>query len=82
MLYISFISTKCDIIIGRASGPFCYCHVKENLLDKNKTFISLTHNEIEGVWFKESNAKQIWTNNYDNNHIVNLINNEINVWSQ
>jgi hypothetical protein len=82
LLYISFISTKCDIIIGRASGPFCYCHVKENLLDKNKTFISLTHNEIEGVWFKESNAKQIWTNNYDNNHIVNLINNEINVWSQ
>jgi hypothetical protein len=82
LLYISFISTKCDIIIGRASGPFCYCHVKENLLDKNKTFISLTHNEIEGVWFKESDAKQIWTNNYDNNHIVNLINNEINVWSQ
>jgi hypothetical protein len=82
LLYISFISTKCDIIVGRASGPFCYCHVKENLMNQNKTFISITHNEIEGVWFKESEAKQIWTNNYDNNNIVNIIDNEIIVWSQ
>jgi hypothetical protein len=82
LLYISFISTKCDIIVGRASGPFCYCHVKENLMNQNKTFISLTHYEIEGVWFKESEAKQIWTNNYDNDNIVNIINNEINLLSQ
>ena len=51
-------------------------------MNQNKTFISLTHNEIEGVWFKESESKQIWTNNYDNNNIVNIINNEINLWSQ
>jgi len=82
LLYISFISTKCDIIIGRASGPFCYCHVKENLMNQKKTFISISNNEIEGVWFKESAAKQIWTDNYDNNNIVNIINDEIIVWSQ
>lgn len=82
LLYISFISTKCDIIIGRASGPYCYCHVKENLMNENKTFISLTHNDIEGIWFKESNAKQIWSNNYDNNHILDIINTEIDLWSQ
>lgn len=82
LLYISFISTKCDIIIGRASGPYCYCHVKENLMNEKKTFISLTHNDIEGIWFKESKAKQIWSNNYDNNNILEIINTEINLWSQ
>jgi hypothetical protein len=82
LLYISYISTKCDIIVGRASGPFCYCHVRENLMDQNKTFISITHNDIEGIWFRESIAKQVWTNNYDNNEIVNIINGEINLWSQ
>ena len=82
LLYISYISTKCDIIVGRASGPYCYCHVKENLMNENKTFISLTHNDIEGIWFKESKAKQIWSNNYDNNTILEIINTEINLWSQ
>jgi hypothetical protein len=82
LLYISFISTKCDIIVGRASGPYCYCHVKENLMNENKTFISLTHHDIEGIWFKESKAKQIWSNNYDNNNILEIINTEINLWLQ
>jgi hypothetical protein len=82
LLYISFISTKCDIIIGRASGPYCYCHVKENLMDKNKTFISFTHNDIEGIWYRESKAKQIWSNKYDTKNILDVINNEISLWSQ
>jgi len=80
LLYISYISTKCNIIIGRASGPYCYCHVKENLMDENKTFISFTNNDIEGIWFKESKSKQVWSNNYDRNNILNLINTEINLW--
>jgi hypothetical protein len=77
LLQIGFISTYCDIIIGRASGPYCFTHIKENLMDKNKTFISFTNNHTEGKWFLESKSKQIWTDDYTNNNLYNIINNEI-----
>ena len=80
LLYISLISTYCDIIIGRASGPFCYCHVKENLMDTNKKFISICNNEIEGKWFYESLSPQIWTNDYDISNLIKLIDLELNKW--
>jgi hypothetical protein len=37
---ISYLSTKCDVIIGRNSGPNTFCFVKENLLNPNKIFIT------------------------------------------
>jgi hypothetical protein len=37
---ISYISTKCKVIIGRNSGPNTFCFVKENLLNPNKIFIT------------------------------------------
>jgi hypothetical protein len=77
LLQISYISKFCDIIIGRASGPFCFCHTKENLLNPDKTFISICNNESEGKWFQSSKALQKWTNNYDPCYITNLINSSI-----
>ncbi len=40
---IAFLSTRCEMIIGKNSGPFMFCHVKENILDPNKAFFSLSH---------------------------------------
>lgn len=77
LLQISYVSKFCDIIVGRASGPFCFCHTKENLLNPNKTFISICNNEYEGKWFQSSKALQKWTNNYDPQSITNLINSNI-----
>lgn len=77
LLQISYISKFCDIIVGRASGPFCFCHTKENLLNPDKTFISICNNESEGKWFQSSKALQKWTNNYDPYYITNLINSSI-----
>ena len=77
LLQISYISTFCDIIVGRASGPFCFCHTKENLLNPNKIFISISNNETEGKWFQTSKAIQKWTNNYDPINIINLIQSSI-----
>lgn len=31
---IAYISTFCEIIIGKNSGPYMYCHVKDNILRK------------------------------------------------
>ena len=80
LLYISYISTKCDLIIGRASGPYCYTHVKENLMNVDKKFISICNNELEGVWYKESLAKQIWTNCFEFDNISNIISKELESW--
>lgn len=38
---ISYLSTFCDFIIGRNSGPFCFTNTKINLSDKNKKFLAL-----------------------------------------
>lgn len=37
---ISYLSTKCKVILGRNSGPHTYCFVKENLLNPKKSFIT------------------------------------------
>ena len=73
LLYIGFISIFCDVIIGRASGPYCYTHIKENLLDKNKKFISFTKREEEGKWYKDSEAFQIWSNEFNGDRVFNII---------
>jgi hypothetical protein len=73
LLLLSYISTKCDVIIGRSSGPYCFTHVKENLLNPNKTFISFSRTLDEGMWYDKSIAKNIWSNNYDPNNIIKTI---------
>lgn len=63
---LSYLSTFCKIIIGRASGPFCYSHTKQNLFDPSKTFIVSSNSEKEGHWAIMSDydvpqkAKQTW----------------------
>lgn len=79
LLLISYISLGCDIIVGRASGPYCYTHIKENLLDDSKTYISFTNYRSEGVWYENSRAKQVWSGNYDLNHVTKVIENEIKI---
>lgn len=37
---IGYLSRFCDAVIGRDSGPFCFTHTKENMMNPNKKFIS------------------------------------------
>lgn len=78
LLQISYISTKCNIIIGRASGPYSYSLVKENILDMNKRFISLNNSRIEANYYNNLGFNLEWSDNYDYDNILNLINNSIN----
>lgn len=77
LVEISYISTKTEIIIGRASGPFCFSHIKENMSNSNKIFISFSFKENESKWVpdEESQAKQYWFDWYDysNEYIINSI---------
>lgn len=45
-----FISTFCNIIIGRSSGPYCFAQTKQNYFDSKKTFICFDNNIINGFW--------------------------------
>lgn len=75
LLEISYLSTKIDTIIGRASGPFCFSHIKENMKDENKKFIVFSNEEDEGKWVpdSESTAKQHWFNRYDKQYVIDSI---------
>lgn len=73
LLYISYISTKCDMIIGRTSGPYCYSQVKENLMNPNKIFISFSNIQQEARYFPNQESKVVWSNNYDEENIINTI---------
>ena len=79
LLQISLISNYCDIIVGRASGPFCFTHTKENFNDNKKTFISFTFNESEGIFYYDGKNKNLWSNNLNYPNMVTTIQNEINL---
>jgi hypothetical protein len=79
LLQISLISTYCDIIVGRASGPYCFSQTKENFNDDKKTFISFSNTESEGIFYYEGKNKNLWSNNFDNNNVTTTIQNEINL---
>ena len=39
---ISYLSTKCDVLIGRNSGPHTFSYVYENIMNPEKKFISFS----------------------------------------
>lgn len=44
---IGYLSTFCDLIIGRNSGPFCFTTIKQNLNNPNKIFYAFGHNTTD-----------------------------------
>lgn len=46
----SFVSTFCNLIIGRSSGPYCFTQTSENYLDPNKTFLCFDDTLTNGFW--------------------------------
>jgi len=61
---ISYLSTFCDVIIGKESGPFAFCTIKDNLMNENKTFINFC-DRSDWVWFPYGYCKYKWSNNYN-----------------
>lgn len=83
---ISYLSTFCDIIVGRASGPFCFTHIQENYFDDSLTFVSISNDEREGKYYygsiddfvgKMPNCKLVHTNNYSYESMFKTIYKEI-----
>jgi hypothetical protein len=74
---LSFLSTKCDIVVGRGSGPYIFFQTKDNLFNRHKSIISFTDNKNTGncVLLENYNiddkAKQIWNECLPNNTTTN-----------
>jgi hypothetical protein len=69
----SYLSTKCDIIVGRGSGVFCTSCVKENYLSDKKIF-GIGHTKNDSLWYPRDENK-IYTGDYSVNNITNILRN-------
>lgn len=72
---ISYLSTKCDVIIGKNSGPFVFCETRENLKDPQKVIVSFSKGSQESM-SNEVDVKcdyRLVTNHSDDN-IYNTLN--------
>lgn len=44
---IAYLSTYCDTIIGKNSGPFMFTHVAENIFNERVTFLAFSHSPTD-----------------------------------
>jgi hypothetical protein len=73
------LSNFCNLIVGKNSGPFVYTLTKENFKNSKTTFISLNKIEEDSLfWNLNSFCKYIWSNNYNENNIISIIEKTIN----
>jgi len=77
LLYISYFSTKSNVCVGRASGPYTYYMTYENIYDDSKKIISFNNNINEGFFYKNHKFDFIWSNNFDLQNVYSIINNNI-----
>jgi len=77
---IGYLSTFCDVIVGRNSGPFCFSTIKENYNNQSKVFYAFGENEKlfcfnSGI---EINAKFIYNDGSNEEVLYSTIENIIN----
>lgn len=54
LLEISYLSEHCDLIVGKNSGPFCFCETQKNYSDPTKSFLSFNVSWSMGTLETES----------------------------
>lgn len=70
---ISYLSTFCQMIIGRSSGPYCFTQVKQNLNNSDKIYIFIGNNYSDGIWYERNLCTKIWINQFSLEHIINIL---------
>jgi hypothetical protein len=77
----SFVSTFCNLIIGRSSGPYCFTQTSENYSDPNKTFLCFDNTITNGFWVSLEDdfikAKTYAYKFYGEQHLTQTIYNHI-----
>jgi len=75
LVELSFLSTFCDLIIGRNSGPQVFSWTKNNCLGGNKINITLTRKETCSHFVHSTpiNMKKYWTDSTQINALTKFI---------
>lgn len=71
----SYLSTKCDIIVGRPSGSYCFTMVKDNF-KKNTQFITISDNIYDNFYF-ESEASLNLLTDHTSECLINIVEEKI-----
>lgn len=73
LLELGYISTFCDVIVGRASGPYCFSQNEDNLLNKGKKFICFSNTYNEGKYYNDMVSEFVWSNTKDIGEVENIL---------
>jgi hypothetical protein len=76
---VALLSSYCDVIVGRKSGPFCFCGTKDNWENPNKTFISFTYGKEASSFVSNqvTKAKKVWSPSTNLSEIESIIAGEL-----
>lgn len=72
---IGYLSKYCDIIVGRPSGPYCFCMNKDTFVE-NKTFLTISDNKYDCFYF-ESGAEMLFLSEHTTEALTNMLENKI-----
>lgn len=63
---LSYLSTFCDVVVGRSSGPYTFSLIKENVFNPKKTMICFTHDQHLSLGLKEGvySCKLVWSKQF------------------
>jgi hypothetical protein len=69
---IAYISTFCDLIVGRASGPFVFTQTKSNIFNPNKKFLAFTYNRETAYLVRNLDipSRRFWSNKIDKEGVL------------
>lgn len=78
LLEIGLISQYCDVIIGRASGPYCFAQNEFNLMDPEKTFLCFCNTFTEGKYYQNMKSRFLWSPTNNGEIIYDMIEKSLN----
>jgi len=78
LLEIGLISQYCDVIVGRASGPYCFAQNENNLMDPNKTFLCFCNTFTEGKYYQNMKSRFLWSPTNNGEIIYDMIEKSLN----
>lgn len=67
----AYISKKCNVIVGRGSGSFCFSCIKDNWLDESKSILGIGYRRKETLWHDTKNCS--FTDNFSEDNVYNSI---------
>ena len=67
----SYLSTFCDVIVGRSSGAYTFSLIEDNINNENKKFVCFVKDKVLSVALKDGDYKcqLIWSDDYSVNNI-------------